>query len=179
MQDYKVLLVGSSGSGKTTAISTVSETEVVNTDVFNTDYENLRKEMITVGLDYGEVTICGRQGGKLRLYGAPGQPRFSFIWKTLAAGAAGIVLLADNSLPDPLAELSYYLQCFKSLIADHNKVVVLGIVKTDISPLPDCEAYRKLLQTFDLHIPIIIVDAREYSSVNALILTLSMLLTEK
>lgn len=137
MQDYKVLLVGSSGSGKTTAISTISEIDVVNTDVHNTDCENLNKEMTTVGLDYGEITFPQLQGGKLRLYGAPGQQRFSFIWQTLATGAAGIVLLADNSRPDPLAELKYYLECFSTLLSETNKPVLLGIVKTDISASPD------------------------------------------
>lgn len=173
MQDYKILVVGSSGSGKTTAISTISEIDVVNTDVFNSDYKNLNKEMTTVGLDYGEVTFPALQGGKLRLYGAPGQQRFSFVWQALASGVAGIVLLADNSQEDPLGELQYYLQSFKMLLSGTKKNVLLGIVKTDISPVPDKAAYQQLLETFGVNAPVVILDAREYESVQTMLLILS------
>lgn len=173
MQDYKILVVGSSGSGKTTAISTISEIDVVNTDVFNSDYENLNKEMTTVGLDYGEVTFPALQGGKFRLYGAPGQQRFSFVWQALASGVAGIVVLADNSQADPLAALEYYLQCFKTLLSETHKAVVLGVVKTDLSPTPDTAAYQKLLEKFSINAPVVLVDARHYDSVQAMLLTLS------
>ena len=172
MPDYKILLVGGSGSGKTTAIATVSETEVVNTDVFNTD-DRLNKEMTTVGLDYGEVTIPGIQGARLRLYGTPGQARFSFIWQTLALGSAGIILLADNSQPEPLESLKFYLQYFKRLLADTDKAVVLGVVKTDISPSPDRLAWQQMLRESGFDIPVIIIDAREYDSVCQMLITLS------
>jgi len=173
MRDYKVLLVGSSGSGKTTAISTISEIPVVNTDVFNTDHENLNKEMTTVGLDYGEITFPSLEGGKLRLYGTPGQLRFSFIWQTLALGSAGIVLLADNCHPDPLGTLKHYLGYFKALLSDANKAVLVGVVKTDLNPFPDQRVYQDALQEIGLNIPVMILDAREYNSVHTVFVTLA------
>lgn len=172
MPDYKILLVGGSGSGKTTAIATVSETGVVNTDVFNTD-DRLNKEMTTVGLDYGEITVPTAPGTRLRLYGTPGQTRFSFIWQTLALGSAGIVLLADNSQPEPLESLKYYLQYFKNLLADKSKAVVLGVVKTDLSPSPDRLAWQQMLRESGFDIPVMIIDAREYDSVCQLLIALS------
>ncbi|WP_404698467.1 hypothetical protein [Raoultella planticola] len=58
MKDYKVILVGRSGSGKTTAIRSVSEINVVSTDVRASDRVVAEKETTTVGFDYGELSFC-------------------------------------------------------------------------------------------------------------------------
>jgi signal recognition particle receptor subunit beta len=44
MKDYKVILVGRSGSGKTTAIRSVSEINVVSTDVLASDRVDAEKK---------------------------------------------------------------------------------------------------------------------------------------
>ncbi len=40
---------------------------------------------------------------RIRLFGTPGQSRFDFLWKILAKNALGMIILTDNSRPDPLA----------------------------------------------------------------------------
>ncbi|EPR2967475.1 GTP-binding protein [Raoultella ornithinolytica] len=113
MKDYKVILVGRSGSGKTTAIRSVSEINVVSTDVLASDRVDSEKETTTVGFDYGELTIPGGQN-RMRLYGTPGQERFTFMRDILERGSVGILLLADNHRPDPLAETRSWLRALKT-----------------------------------------------------------------
>ena len=51
-------------------------------------------------------------GDRIRLFGTPGLHRFDFLWKILSKGALGLIILADNSRPDPLADMSVYLNRF-------------------------------------------------------------------
>ncbi|AKG69853.1 ATP-binding protein [Serratia fonticola] len=172
MRDFKVMFVGCSGSGKTAAIAAVSEVSTVSTDVTNSDRVNYDKEATTVGLDYGEVTLPG-QTNLLRLYGTPGQDRFSFMWEILGKGSVGIVFLSDNSRNDPLGEIRKYLNAFKTQLAKRDTVAVLGIVKTDIAPYPDKNDYEQLLHDMGLSIPIINVDARDPANVLLLLRVMS------
>lgn len=173
MKDYKVMFIGCSGSGKTSAILSVSEIEPILTDVINTDRGNYPKDVTTVGLDYGEVTLPGQRNGKMRLYGTPGQPRFSFMWDILGRGTIGIILLADNSRSDPIAETRCYLSAFKEKLRDRAGVGILGIVKADIHPYPDKEAYQRLLREMEIEIPVVTVDARDRGSVLLMLKILS------
>jgi uncharacterized protein len=125
--EHKILFTGVTGAGKTTAIGAVSEIPPLSTDVRNTD-ANLSKAMTTVGLDYGELTLDN--GEQLRLYGTPGQQRFDFMWKILSVGSLGLIILIDNSQPDPLADLDRYLKGFSQLIADTACVVAVGRLET-------------------------------------------------
>jgi signal recognition particle receptor subunit beta len=103
------------GAGKTTAISAVSGIKMVKTEAANTDRALFNKATTTVGFDYGEVGLDG--GHVLRLYGTPGQERFSFLWKIVARGAIGVIILVDNSRPDPFQDLALYLDNFKQFVA--------------------------------------------------------------
>ncbi|MGN2425300.1 MULTISPECIES: GTP-binding protein [Klebsiella/Raoultella group] len=159
MKDYKVILVGRSGSGKTTAIRSVSEINVVSTDVLASDRGDAEKDTTTVGFDYGELTIPGGQN-RMRLYGTPGQERFTFMRDILERGSVGILLLADNHRPDPLAETRSWLRALKTGPLAGNAIVLLGIVKCDLSPLPDLEQYQRLLREEGLTLPVATLDAR-------------------
>lgn len=156
MKDYKILFTGTMGAGKTTAIGAISEIEPLNTDVHNHD-ESVLKAMTTVVLDYGEVTLEG--GEKLRLYGTPGQKRFDFMWKILSKGALGVIMLIDNSRPDPLADLDMYLDGFADLIARTGCVIAVG--KTETHPLPDLDAFALRMQARGLLSPIVTADVRD------------------
>ena len=118
------------GAGKTTAIGAVSETAPIVTDVLNNDTSHA-KERTTVGLDFGQLTL--ENGDRLRLFGTPGQLRFDFLWKILSQNAIGMILLTDNSRPDPLADLRVYLQGFaKELSGMALLGVLLGTVVASI-----------------------------------------------
>jgi hypothetical protein len=164
MQDYKVIFIGRSGVGKTTAINSVSEISPVSTEVLATDSSCPGKEKTTVAFDYGEVTIPGGIN-RMRLYGAPGQQRFSFMWDILDRSSTGFILLVDNTLPDALDDTRAYLKAHKDKLTGSHAVALVGIVKYDLSPSPDIECYRQLLWDEGFTFEAAVLDARCADSV--------------
>lgn len=145
------------GAGKSTAIQCISEIPVINTDVRATDEVSLRKETTTVALDYGELTLADRQ--KISIYGTPGQERFNFMWEILAQGALGLIILIDNTAPDPLQELERYLDVFLEHIAEN--AIVIGVTRTDLKATPSLDAYHQRLAQRNLALPLFSIDARK------------------
>lgn len=87
--------MGPFNAGKTTFIKTLTGLSIT-TDVEVTSPEERRKKRwTTVGMDFGIVNIG--DGYVIRIFGSPGQPRFSFMWKVLSIGAHGIIFMLDSS----------------------------------------------------------------------------------
>jgi signal recognition particle receptor subunit beta len=170
VNEYKLLFTGSAGAGKTTAIAAISEISPVSTDVKNSDAA-LAKEKTTAAMDYGEVSLDG--GDVLRLYATPGQERFAFMWEILARGALGLVILIDNSRPDPLGDLTLYAGNFAGLIKD--RACVVGVGRTHTHPAPAIKAFVDQLGAMGLPCPVVPVDVREASQVLVLV---DLLLTQ-
>ncbi|CAB5700050.1 small GTP-binding protein domain [Delftia tsuruhatensis] len=164
MSELKILISGTTGAGKTTAIRAVSEITPLNTDVRNTD-SSLDKALTTTGLDYGELTLDN--GEKLYLYGTPGQERFDFMWSILSRGALGVILLIDNSRPDPLADLDLYVQALSSAL--RTTACVVAVCRMDRHVQPDLESFARHLQSRGLLCPVVPADVRESAQVVALI----------
>ncbi|MCL2297419.1 MAG: GTP-binding protein [Proteobacteria bacterium] len=160
VQEYKLLFAGGMGVGKTTAISAVSEIPPVSTDVANSDREAFDKELTTVTLDYGRITLPS--GDRLRLYGIPGQQRFSFMWAMLEHGAMGMVLLADASRPDPFAELDIFLKSFHKLLRSGRAVLGVGRLSKRRGAL---DKYVAKLARRKIKIPVFSVDVRKKKDV--------------
>ena len=124
---YKLVFAGPVGSGKTTAIQSLSDIEVVRTEARASDAVRNMKPTTTVAMDYGVMKLLG--GDQVSLYGTPGQKRFDFMWDILTENALGLVLLINAAAPDPVADLSTYLHEFRQLI--ERTAVVVGITHTD------------------------------------------------
>ncbi len=167
MNEYKILFTGTMGAGKTTAIGAISETPPVVTDVRNNDESNA-KATTTVGLDFGQLTL--ENGDRLRLFGTPGQSRFDFLWKILSQNAIGMILLTDNSRPDPMADLRLYLQGFEKELTD--MPCVIGVGRLDTHPSPGLDDYAQELARHNLVLPVLPVDVRQPQDVKRLINTL-------
>ena len=118
---YKIVFAGPVGAGKTTAISSISDIEVVSTEAAASDDVKLLKAKTTVAMDYGLMKLDS--GDQVRLYGAPGQKRFDFMWDILSENALGLVLLIRANAPDPLEDLCTYVKEFRPLI-DKTALVV-------------------------------------------------------
>jgi uncharacterized protein len=155
-EEYKILFTGTMGAGKTTAISSVSAVRMVNTEAANTEKSLFAKATTTVGFDYGEVLL--EDGSVLRLYGTPGQKRFEFMWKIIARGALGVIILVDNSRPDPLADLGIYLDSFRPFVG--TGAVVIGVGRTETHPAPTADDYHAYLAAQQLLLPVFEVDVR-------------------
>ena len=157
----KLVFAGSMGAGKTTAIRAISEIEPISTEVENSDRSEFDKDHTTVALDYGELTLSS--GEKLGLYGTPGQLRFDFMWEIVATGALGIVVLIDNSRPDPMADLTRYLSAFRAHAQTGAIVVAIG--RMDTHPSPNLADYSHHLEELQLIIPIMPADVRNREDV--------------
>lgn len=161
MNELKILFAGTMGAGKTTAIAAVSDIAPISTDVANTDMSESAKLQTTVALDYGEVSLG--DGQKLRLYGSPGQARFDFMWPILAADALGVIVLIDNSRPDPIADLARFLSAFRTSVAADRLVV--GIGRMESHPLPNLGSYLDHLESVGQLIPVLPIDIRRRADV--------------
>jgi len=98
----KIIIAGGFGVGKTTAVSSISEITPLRTEAAITtaseeaDRTGLipDKTTTTVALDFGCITID--DDIKLYLFGTPGQDRFGFMWRDLALGALGALVIVDT-----------------------------------------------------------------------------------
>jgi len=164
VNEYKILFTGTMGAGKTTAIASISEVPPVVTDVANTD-RSVGKAQTTVGLDFGQVTLDS--GDRLRLFGTPGQSRFDFMWKILVRNALGLIILTDNSRPDPIGDLGVYLDGFAE---DLDEIpCVIGVGRTETHQIPTLDTYGELLDRRGRIIPLVRVDVRQSQDVLMLI----------
>ncbi len=124
---YKLVFAGPVGAGKTTAIQTLSDIEVVRTEANASDDVRQMKKTTTVAMDYGLMKLAS--GDQVRLYGTPGQKRFDFMWDILTENALGLVLMLKGNAEDPVSDLRTYVTEFRDFI-DKTSLVV-GITHTD------------------------------------------------
>jgi len=166
--EHKIIFTGPVGSGKTTAIASISDIPVVQTEASASDEVVLRKSNTTVAMDYGQLHLGANS--KMHLYGTPGQERFSFMWDILTIGGLGLVIMIDNAREDPIADMVFFLDAFKDFIAKN--AVVIGVSRMDLSPRPGLYTHKKKLQELGFNIPIFEVDARDRQDIKILLLSL-------
>jgi hypothetical protein len=142
--EWTILFMGPVGSGKTQAIQSISDIEVLNTDVAATDEIRQVKSRTTVSMDVGVLNLSGND--KLRLYGAPGQDRFDFMWDILMPQAKGLVLMLNHASADPLAELDHYLQVIRQRLPGNRLPLVIGVTHVDQNPEIPLSIYTQHLQ---------------------------------
>jgi len=169
----KIIFTGPMGSGKTTAISTVSDVPPIFTEVKATDDEvKQRKETTTVSMDYGYISLDDET--RVHLYGTPGQKRFSYMWPILTEGGLGLVLLLDNAAEDPIKDMHYYLEAFGDFI--EKTTVVIGVTRCDVSQRVKIEDYQNSLMEREQVYPVFEVDSREAGDIKILLHALLALL---
>lgn len=166
LHQYKIVFGGTMGSGKSTAIKTLSEVEVVSTEALNTDLASHDKLLTTVGIDYGELTLD--DGVKVGLYGTPGQDRFDFIWAVICKGAIGTIIMIDHAAENPLLDLDQYTQAFHPF----GNNIVIAITHIDRKPERTLSIYREWLANRKLNYPLFFIDARKQDDVLLLVETL-------
>lgn len=165
MSEIKLIITGTPGAGKTTAIGAISETPPVKTDTATTDDLASVKEVTTVAMDFGEITLD--DGQKVFIYGTPGQRRFEFMWKILVEGGLGLIILVDCSREDPLADLDMYLENFADFI--ERTSVVIGVTRRDLSETPSLDDFYERIEGWGRVFPVMEIDAREAEDVSLLV----------
>lgn len=163
LQQYKIVFGGSMGAGKSEAIRSISDIEVLTTEAFNTDSAAHEKMLTTVGIDYGEISLD--DGVKVGLYGTPGQSRFDFMWSVICKGSVGIIILIDHNIADPIDDLAHYVNTFKA----YGSNIAIGITHTDLNETLSLSIYKQWLRQNQCDYPLFIVDARVKQDVLLLI----------
>jgi signal recognition particle receptor subunit beta len=168
-QGLKIVIVGGFAVGKTTMVRSVSEIRPLTTEERMTQAGVGVDEApgvggktnTTIAFDFGRITINERE--ILYLFGAPGQPRFWFLWNRLFLGTLGAVVLLDSNRLD---------ESFHSLDRlEHHGVPFIVARNKFGSPdhsLPDVRDALGLSS----HIPLIDCDARQRQSSKTVLVTL-------
>ncbi len=168
----KIIFTGPVGAGKTTAISSISDTPPVSTDVDTSGEERKLKDSTTVAMDYSYIEMD--DGTKVHLYGTPGQTRFDFMWKILTRGGLGLVLLVNNDHPDPVKQMEFYLDSFSDFINETG--VVIGVTRTSINDQASIEDYQAKLFERNQIFPVFEIDSRSEDDIKVLIQALLAIL---
>ena len=173
--ENKIIFTGPVGAGKTTAINSISDILAVGTEAKASDEVAHRKNSTTVAMDYGVLNL--EDGGKVHLYGTPGQDRFDFMWDILSEGAIGFVILIDSARPDPMADLETFLKAFGKSISKSGDAAVVGITRTEISTQANLlDQCHERLASLRLRIPVFEIDGRQRANVKNMLLALLALL---
>ena len=170
MAEHVILFAGPMGAGKTTAIRSLSDIEVVSTEASNTDHSVSTKATTTVALDYGEIGIT--PGEKIRLYGVPGQRRFDFMWSILKDRAFGLLMLVNADHPDLTEGVREHLEAFREVVERGG--VVVGITRTDVHGANVTSQVQQVVSSMfpNRSTPVFEVDARDTTQMRVMLMTL-------
>ncbi|MHA3684325.1 GTP-binding protein [Leucobacter sp. HY1908] len=170
MAEHVILFAGPMGAGKTTAIQSLSDIEVVSTEAFNTDHSVSAKPTTTVALDYGEIGI--NPGEKIRLYGVPGQRRFDFMWAILKERAFGLMLLVNADAPNLAQGVREHLEAFEDVVERGGAVV--GITRSDVHGANVMQQVQRVVADAfpGRATPVFEVDARDTVQMRVMLMTL-------
>lgn len=163
---YKLIITGPVGSGKTTAINSLTDNNAVQTDAPVSDAITLaRKSTTTVAMDYGTLRVADEV---IHVYGTPGQERFDFMWEILSEGADGLIILLDNNRNYPFRDLKFFSEQFAEFIAKSGRLII-GVTRLDIREPLLPEVYEDWMEQLGLQAEVINIDPRKKQDVLQLV----------
>lgn len=177
--EWRILFLGPVGAGKTQAIKTISDIDVVSTEEEATDETAFIKQNTTVAMDMGLMNLG--DDGKIILYGAPGQERFDFMWEILLDQTQGIVVLVNHAEIEPIKALNYYMSALRRMTDGSPPPFVVAVTHVDEGMPSNLDEYRHYLaeHASDIggtRIPVFRTDAREKRDIRNILLALTAML---
>lgn len=172
-QTVKIVVTGPFNSGKTALIKSVSEIDVVSTEKKITGEAEKVKELTTVAMDFGRITVDDDL--VLFLFGTPGQKRFDFMWEILSEGMLGFIVIVDSTRPETFKEARNILETFHAYAPTP---YIVAANKQDLSDAWDVEDIRLALR-LDPGIKVLPCIAKEKSSVKTVLLELLYAILEE
>jgi hypothetical protein len=159
--DWRILIVGPVGAGKSQLIRTISDVTELS-----------RAETPT---DVGALRL--REGVRVRLDGAPGPQHLRFMWDALLNRSQGVVVLIDHSRPHPAADLDEHLRELRQRPGAKSKPILAGITHADQSPGRGLQPYHDVWRARHNASPLVFaVDARKREQVRSLLLAMTAML---
>jgi hypothetical protein len=121
VNQQKFVFAGEMGSGKTTAIRSLSAVDSMEMEVPLSEEQIVAgKSETTVGFDFGVIELGGLT---LFLYGTPGQAHLAVVANEILENCVGIVVLVNLSSSSPMEELQRWLELVSERAADAPIVV--------------------------------------------------------
>ncbi|MFF8617922.1 ATP/GTP-binding protein [Streptomyces sp. NPDC015350] len=165
----KILIAGPFDVGKTTLVGSVSEIAPLRTEepmtVASVGVDtpgSPAKTHTTVAMDFGRVTLS--ETVVLYMFGVPGQRRFWDLWKGLAEGAIGVVVLVDTRR----------LEASFDVLGELERQHLPFVVAVNVFPNTPRHSAEELRAALDLlpETPVVECDATDRSSSRDALVTL-------
>ncbi len=158
----QIAFVGPFGVGKTTAVRTISDTEVVNTDVVSAVGRaprpgSPRKRSTTVGIDYGEWIS---PVGVVSIVGTPGQERFVTMRQSALPRSTAVVLWLFGDRGYAVDEGEEWVT-FLGGRPVWERLTVAVTRHGDTADSPPLSAFRAMLDRYDRRMPLVTADPRD------------------
>lgn len=155
VEPIKLVFAGSMGGGKSTAIGSIADGELISTEMPMSETIG-SKSTTTVAFDFATVWL--EDGMPLHIYGMPGQRYFSHMRSILLEGALGVILVLDAVDPDIGASCESWLRSLRE--SNRSAQIVIGITKTDMAISFSLAPVRAALRRCNEVIPVFTFDAR-------------------
>lgn len=163
----QVSFVGPFGVGKTTAVCTVSDTNVSSTEVLSSALRARTgrpgrhlKTTTTVGLEIGEWQ--SPDGQTVSVVGTPGQERFDLVRKSAMPRSTGVVLWLFGHHDLALLDTELWLEFIAAEVSTSKLTVAVTRLEEAGTQL---DGFREVVAACDDRIPVIAADPRDRNSV--------------
>ncbi len=153
---YKILIVGSFGSGKTTFVKTLSEIDPVMTEkkISRPEERIEGKDTTTVAMDMGKIKVSDDL--EVHLFATPGQKRFNFMIDILKKGIIGTIVMVDATNPNSIKEAE---ELAKYIRKTFDMPVLFAVTKLDMDNAKSLQEIKTYLETDD-YVRVIPLDPR-------------------
>lgn len=134
LSDYKVLVCGPVGSGKTSLVDVLCGGKALSTEVEldPAEAQRLGKKTTTVAVDFG--LMHGEHGKHVAIWGVPGQLRFRFMWEAVRDGLVGVLPIVDGAQTGWLQDVEAIMADCEESFPEVPKVLLINKVGRHSEP---------------------------------------------